>query len=402
MAPIVKVERLPFGKRFGVSFVDDTDGARVDTTSRAYELLSDHEIRCTKTVWPFKASAPSGGYGRLLRAADTLQQKPYRVLCEKLHAAGFEIAMHTASAGDSKREETLAAYEFFESVFGHPPATNVMHGRNQENIYWGRHSVANGMWRKLISRVEPIDFSGHQPSSEYYWGDVCREKTRYVRQFETLSVNTLRFDKATPYHDSEKPDVAWWFSSSYGGGSRLFTLLSKRNIERLAAERGASIVHTYLHHYARRGQHRDPPAPAFRSLIRQLAEHDDGWYVPVVTLLDRLRAIRTLRVRSDATTIWIQNASDMRIDDLALQAPEGFVVGFTSPAGRESRRNAFGQVNVGSLRPGEVVGVITRSPRPSLALASSPPPDYNKLASGYARRVTWQFTHGRHRMVSWR
>jgi hypothetical protein len=396
MDDVVIVERLPFGKAFAVSLVDDTDGANVCTTRRAYELLAENGILCTKTVWPFEATALSGGYERLRSTADTLQVRPYRLLCERLHETGFEIALHTASAGDSTREETIAAYDLFESIFGHPPATNIMHGRNRENIYWGKHAFPDGVWKRLTARLEPTDFAGHQLSSPFYWGDLCRERSRYVRQFETLSVDTLRFDPATPYHDADKPDVPWWFSASYGASGRLVDLFSGRNVDRLATARGVSIVHTYLHDYvADRGG--EWGELQFRAMLARLAARSDGWYVPVATLLDRMRAVRTIQVHVDDASIALRNASDVELEDLAIRAPDGLV-----DFGGGERRDAFGAIRIGTVPPGGEARLATTRRARGVRLPSSPPPDYRQLAAGHARRVAWQFQHGRRAMVGWR
>jgi len=129
---MISVEPYPYGKRFSVTLVDDTDKARLEEIRPVYNYLHTHGIRTTKTVWPLKATALSGGYSCVDREGETLQCTEYRVFCKELQSRGFELAMHTATAGDSKREETLNAYDFFEEVFGHPPFTNVMHARNRE------------------------------------------------------------------------------------------------------------------------------------------------------------------------------------------------------------------------------------------------------------------------------
>lgn len=228
------VEPYPFGKRFAVALIDDTDNATLKNVAPVYERLAACGIRTTKTVWPLKASSPSGYYPYIDTITDTLEDEDYRGFCQRLQTLGFEIAMHTASGGNSFRDETLKAYEFFAETFGQPPSTNIMHGRNVENLYWGKSCITNRLVSALIGLLEPQDFLGHEPSSEYYWGDICSARTKYVRMFETLTPNTLKFDPATPYHDPAKPKVPWWFSSTYGAGTRLFAVLSPNNLKKLA------------------------------------------------------------------------------------------------------------------------------------------------------------------------
>lgn len=393
------IEPHPWGKRFAVSLVDDTDRATEAEVREVYALLRDLGLSATKTVWPLEATASSGGYAGLPLAGDTLQQPGYRRLCQELQAQGFEIAMHTASAGDSRRPETIRAYELFEAIFGAPPVTNVMHGRNRENLYWGKHAVPNRFLARLIAWGEPLDFCGHDPASPYYWGDLCRTKSRYVRQFETLATDTLRFDPATPYHDPSKPDVPFWFSATYGSGARLFTLLTEPRLDELARRRSASILHTYLCRYTLPEGGGFIIDPRFRALAQRLASHPNAWVVPVATLLDRRRALRALGIESRGGELRLTNRSAVPLEALAVSALAGAPPELGTEAGPLTG-NAWGQLLVGTLAPGESVRLLTRGSAPSCRPLPAPPPRINRLGLGTLSRVLWQFGHGRRRLVS--
>lgn len=314
----VFIEPFPFGKRFAVSLIDDTDGATLSAIDPVYGAIVGAGLRSTKTVWPLRATAQSGGHRCQPLLGDTLEDESYRTFCRELCRAGFEIAMHTASAGDSLRAETLRAYDVFEDTFGSPPSTNVMHGRNRENIYWGKYMVPQPVLSGLLSVVDDTPFAGHLESSPYFWGDICQARTRYVRLFDTLATNTLAFDPATPFHDPDKPYVNWWFSSSYGAGVRLFELLSEARLEKLAARRGASLVHFYARHYAiQESPARHRVHPAFIKFLKTLSSRRDGWYEPAVKVLDRLRVVRDVRVSSGEGQVIIENGAEEVIDDLA-------------------------------------------------------------------------------------
>lgn len=398
----VRVEPYPFGKRFAVTFVDDTDHATRANVAPAYACLREHGLRITKTVWPLRPAAPSGGYAALPQDGETLQDGPYREFCQQLHADGFELAMHGASAGDNTRDRTLAAYRLFEDVFGHPPATNVMHARNRENIYWGRHSVPQRLLAAAVARMEPLDFAGHQPGSEYYWGDICRAKTRYVRQFEALHADTLRFDPATPYHDPRKPDVNWWFSATYGAGTRLMQLMRDATLDSLAARRGASILHAYMYHYAvRDGRGGWEVHPGFRAAVERMASRPDGWYVPAATLLDRIRAVRALEIRADGCDIVLANRSDEPVADVALRVPAGTGVRERG-TGRACAANGWGQVKVGTIAAGASVRLATDRPGVRVRGLATPAPRYPRLAAGYAHRLLWQMRRGRRGLTNGR
>ena len=392
---VVRVEPYPFGRRFAVTFVDDTDHATCANIEPAYACLRGNGVRITKTVWPLRPAAPSGGYTGFPQDGETLQDLPYREFCQALHADGFELAMHGASAGDNTRDRTIAAYRLFEEVFGHPPATNIMHARNRENIYWGRHSVRQRLLAAVVGRMEPLDFSGHQRDSAYYWGDVCREKTRYVRQFEGLHPDTLRFDPATPYHDPAKPDVNWWFSASYGSGTRLLEVITPETLDALAARRGASILHMYMFMYSvlqPDGSYR--LHPRFRAAAELMSARADGWYVPVATLLDRIRAVRGLEVRAAGGEIVLANRSGEAIEHLALRVPRGLLLR-EAATGRELAANAWDQVEVGTLAPGASARLASDRPGLRVEGLAAPAPRYPRLAAGYGRRLLWQVRHGR-------
>lgn len=392
---VLHVEPYPFGKRFAMTFVDDTDRCTRENISLPYACLRDHGIFITKTVWPLRATRSTGGYAAICQDGATLEDGPYREFCEQLRDEGFELAMHGASAGDNTRDRTIAAYRRFEEVFGHPPATNVMHGRNRENIYWGRHSIPQRLFAEAIRRLEPLDFAGHQRDSPYYWGDICREKTRYVRQFEGLEPDTLRFDPATPYHDPAKPDVNWWFSASYGSGTRLLDVITAATLDALAARRGASILHMYMFMYSvlqPDGGYR--LHPRFRAAAELMSGRPDGWYVPVATLLDRIRAVRGLHAHTEGSEVVLANRSGETIENLALRVPRGVLLR-EAGTGPELAANAWEQLRVGTLGPGASVRLAANRPGLRVQGLAAPAPRYPRLAAGYGWRLLWQLGRGR-------
>jgi hypothetical protein len=389
MSRVVSVEPYPFGKRFALTLVDDTDRSRLEEIEPVYACLEAHGLRTTKTVWPLRASALSNGYD--LAAGQTLQDLPYRAFCQRLQAAGFEIAMHTASGGDSTRDETFRAYRCFEEIFGGPPLTNIMHGRNRENLYWGRSCTRYRPLAKIIGGLVPFPFEGHDPASDYYWGDLCRERTRYVRLFETTRLNTLAFDPATPYHDPRKPDVPWWFSATYAAQERLLGLVTAEAVDRLAADRGSSILHVYLRRFGvRGGDGRYTVHQGFLEVVRLLARRPDGWYVPVATLLDRLRIIRGISIESHGHEIVVRNETEQPIAEVALRVPSDIVLQGSGGSATPPVRNEYGQVLVGTLLPGTERRLVASS---LVRVRARPHKQPNELALmlGHASRVASQF-----------
>ena len=158
--------------------------------------------------------------------------------------------MHTVSAGNDLRERTIEGYEKFKLFFGKYPKINIMHSNNLENIYWGKKVVNNGVLKKIIgmlSKKSNLPYSGEIPESNYFWGDILKAKTKYVRLWGTTDINTLKFNPSMPYHDPKKPFVNYWFSFSDGYDVEIFNkLISDQNIKKLKKERGTSIVYTHF------------------------------------------------------------------------------------------------------------------------------------------------------------
>ena len=128
-------------------------------------------------------------------------------------------------------------------------------------------------------------FQGHIEDSPLFWGDLCQEKTKYVRNFVFDDINTLNTCPMMPYHDPSRPFVNYWFASSEGAKLISFnTLLSESNQDRLEAEGGACIVYTHFAEGFYANGHLDP---RFQSLMERVSQKN-GWFVPVQQLLDYL------------------------------------------------------------------------------------------------------------------
>lgn len=390
----IEIEPYPFGKRFAIALVDDTDHARVEESQVAYQVLRDHGVRSTRTVWPLRCD-PSAPGAELYSSTHTLEDPDLRTHCTELAADGFEIAMHTASGASNSRNRTLAAYELFEQTFGHPPVTNVMHSRNLENMYWGSDLVPRRPWQTLIRLAGSTRFHGHDPGSEYFWGDICQEKTRYVRHLDSLGTNSLGLEPATPFHDPNMPFVNWWFNSTYGAGTRFFEIITPESIQHLRRERGASIVHCYLRHYARRSEAGIEPHPRFIQAMEFLSSQPDGWYVPVAELLDRLRAIRSLRLNAEDGALKIRNESDVPLSQLAIRILHTQKNTDHSRTHTRNEVNSFSQANLGDLAPGEECTYFTGDKTIQIRSRFSPQPSYSRLAAGMVSRIAWQVQHGR-------
>jgi hypothetical protein len=271
----------PEGKHFAFTVFDDTDRSTIENVPRVYGLLQDLGLQTTKSVWLAHSNGTAHAPGT------TCADPVYRRWVLGLQAAGFEIGYHNASYASSTREQTIAALEDFRNVFGAYPKCMANHWGCAEAIYW-RHYRLSG-WRSLLYKaVQPRsdgESRGHIEGDHYFWGDHCKEKIKYVRNFVFAQTDTLRACPYMPYHDPARPYVRYWYAASDGGQVNSFNRrLGEENQDRLEEEGGACIMYT---HFANGFQEGDHVHGRFAELIRRMSRKN-GWFVPVSTLLDYL------------------------------------------------------------------------------------------------------------------
>jgi hypothetical protein len=112
--------------------------------------------------------------------------------------------------------------------------------------YTGERHVSPGS-AFCTERERPLqnghDFEGHAPDTPFFWGDLCREKVDYVRNFVFREINLDRINPSMPYHDPARPFVNHWFSSCRGGNANSFCeTLCEANQDRLETEGGVCIM----------------------------------------------------------------------------------------------------------------------------------------------------------------
>lgn len=284
----------PNGKSFAFTIFDDTDYQTATNVAPVYDFLSDIGLQTTKSVWPIL------GKGRTRIGGSTCEDPVYRAWVVDLQRRGVEIALHNVTHHTSTRQETAEGLERFQGLFGHYPHTMANHTGCREGIYWGRARLS-GLHRFVYDllhlREVRNEFQGHIEQSPLFWGDLCRDKIRYVRNFTFPETNTLKACPVMPYHDPCRPFVNRWFAATDGSGVASFTqMLSERHQDQLAAEGGACIMYTHFAQgFAQNGRlhHR------FETLMKRLSNLN-GWFVPVHTLLDFLGSSQ--RSRNITTT----------------------------------------------------------------------------------------------------
>jgi hypothetical protein len=277
--------RWPDGKSFVFTVFDDTDLATPGNFEKVYDCLRDHGLRTTKSVWPIRGSSNFEVGGATCEDAD------YLAYIRGLRRDGFEIGFHGATYHSSERPAIARGLERFQELFGDYPRTMANHAGSAENIYWGDARLS-GLRRQAyrLLRFQKLTFHGHCEESPYFWGDLCRDRIDYVRNFITGDMNTLKVYPYMPYYDPKRPFVKQWFSSSEGPEINSFVrTISEANQDRLEAEGGACIMYT---HFAAGFQDTNGNLnQRFRELIKRLASKN-GWFVPVATFLDYVRQQR--------------------------------------------------------------------------------------------------------------
>jgi hypothetical protein len=298
--------KWPDGKQFAFTVFDDTDEGTVENVGGVYSFLRDSGFRTTKSCWLVAGDPNQGTHpGQTCEDPDCLNW-----LLE-LQAQGFEIAWHNCTWHSLPREQIAAALEQFHTHFGHDPLSGTNHCQ-EEGIYWGesRLTGARAWLYSLLTRFRNYrKYRGHIEGDPYFWGDLCRQKIKYYRNFVFQDINTLKACPIMPYHDPLRPYVNYWFASSDGNRLPRFNeCVAEAAQDRLEAEGGACIMYT---HFACGFYQNGKLEPRFQQLMTRLSQKN-GWFVPVATLLDYLLAANrqhqmTDRERRHLERKWLWN-----------------------------------------------------------------------------------------------
>lgn len=276
---------FPDGRRFAFTILDDTDDSTLENVRPVYDRLAELGLRTTKTVWPLDCPEGSRNYF----AADTLARPEYLAWVKELVEQGFELASHGATMESSLRERTERAIALLEREFGFCPRLYANHGENRENLYWGIERFRSGLGRAVARRFgghAEGDFSGEDPSSPYFWGDLCRARFDYVRNFTFSGLDALEANPEMPYGLESTPYVRFWFSTTDAPDAAAFRArLARPAVDRLEARGGVCIVSTHLGKGFARDGRLDPEIDA---ILSDMASRS-GWFVPVSEILDHLR-----------------------------------------------------------------------------------------------------------------
>ena len=285
--------KWPGGKDFAFSVFDDTDLETVDNVGGVYSFLKESGFLTTKSVWPLS------GEDEPRIGGDTCENAHYLDWVKGLQADGFEIALHNVTYHTSSRQTAMGGLERFRQAFGDWPRSMAHHAECGESLYWGDwrlSGIRRFVYNVLTRGAMRNKFRGHVEGDPLFWGDLCRERIRYVRNFVFPGINTLKACPYMPYHDAQRPYVRYWFASSEGATVDSFNkTMCESNQDALEAEHGCCIMYT---HFANGFWGEGRPEKRFETLMKRLSGKR-GWFVPVSTILDYLKDLAGGHVISD-------------------------------------------------------------------------------------------------------
>lgn len=281
-APIIE---WPDGHRAAFSVFDDTDLITMENGPPVYRLLTDLGLYITKSVWPL------GPTRRQQVGGATCADVEYLDWVLTLQSEGHEIGYHNATDHPSTRPETIEALDRFEQMFGHAPRIGADHSGNIEALYWGPgrlsgvRSAAYDRAQKVMRPNRPT-FSGHDPASQYFWGDICQERITYWRNFCFNRTNLFEVSPKLPYHDPRRPFVNHWFTSTDGSNRpRFLRHVTDEALDHLERSGGVCIMYTHFgDKFAPDGRLDPEVARAFERLAGR-----NLWVAPASQVLDHLR-----------------------------------------------------------------------------------------------------------------
>jgi hypothetical protein len=274
----------PDGKQFAFTVFDDTDHATVENVKGVYDFLADCGFRTTKSVWVL-AGDPNRGEN----PGQTCADPDYLQWLLDLQAKGFEIGFHNGTWHSLPRDAVRESIDKFAELFGHDPEVAANHTNVADSIYWADARLSG--WRRplynLLTGFHNVGrYRGHIEGDPYFWGDICKARVKYFRNFVFRDINSLRACPIMPYHDPHRPFVNYWFAGSDGGKLDTFNeCVTESAQDRLQEQGGACIMYT---HFGAPGFFDGGQLNRrFQSLMTRLAKKN-GWFVPVGELLDYL------------------------------------------------------------------------------------------------------------------
>lgn len=344
----LEISRYPDGKDFAFTITDDPDYGWLEEKVTVYNLLESLGFKTTIPVWVLDNRHGTGDEGVNSGVGGiTTTNEEYLKHTKELQDKGFEIALHTVGPGNDLREETIKGYELFKEQFGSYPKININHTTNLDNIYWGGDRFSNEILR-FFYNLNSNEFQGEKEKSQYFWGDIAKEKTKYVRGWATDEINTLSINKSMPYHLSDKHFVNYWFGCSDGYDyDKYIRLISDANIDKLVEQRGTSIIYTHFG-YDFVDRRTNTLSEYFITQMTRVSQLN-GWFVPVSTILDRFLQLRNVEIINRDDIVLIINHNDEPVYGLTVLTDERRLYSVNDKEWKEANKDM--EIILGDLPP---------------------------------------------------
>lgn len=308
----MKLSWLPDSYQAAVAITDDPDNGDILAFKTMYDFLMSIDFPTTRAMWVYKNAEPTGTPPLKINfTAPLLTESECLDYCKVLTKKGFEICLHGASSGNNNRFQTIDALNFLAKEIN-PSSVYICHSKNAENLYWDVRTANSAIEKKILQLYTKNICFGEVVDSPYFWGDICREKIRFIRMFRTRAVNTLSFNPSMPYHDFSKPFVNFWFSATKGYIPTLFT---ESNIDKLCEQHGASILYQYMHKYI-------ISTSVIKDEVKRALERVAGdsriLKKPASFILERLKSMQNVLIISNNGFIYLINASRKAVESVQI------------------------------------------------------------------------------------
>lgn len=269
----------PKNKEFAFTIIDDTDNSNINNIKPIYDYLASKNIKTTKTVWVYPSRDTFTG--------QTLQNKNYYKYIKLLKNKGFDIQLHNVGSGNFSRTEIIKGLNDFKQKLGRYPNMHINHCSNSDNLYWGYKRFGLFLRKTMqVLKGSKGRFYGDEINSNYFWGDIAKEKIKFIRNRVFNGINTLKYDPKMPFREKRKIFSNYWFSSSDGHNLKQFNnLVTKSNIDQLKRDKGLCIV--YTHFASGFLDHQGKLNEIFKENINYLSKQN-GWFVPANEILEHL------------------------------------------------------------------------------------------------------------------
>jgi hypothetical protein len=280
----------PDNKKFAFTIIDDTDNSTLENAPLIYDYLISNKVFTTKSVW-VRPGLSDEIYSYV--DGETLENTNYFNWVKEIQIKGVEICLHSMSWSSSTREQIISGFSFFEENFGNSKIL-IQHNdiKVNESIYWGSKRLVFplNLIFDCVSWFNPKGvnsniYQGEIEKSIYFWGDICKKKIKYIRNFVFPEINLFNVTRKIFHRRKSTKFVNNWFISTEAPDIESFVkMLTYENIDKLENQNGLCIIYTHFGNGFVKNGILDE---RFKNVINYLS-NKNGWYVPASEILDYL------------------------------------------------------------------------------------------------------------------